>query len=56
MYRITALLRRCRFSIRQKDVDMSTNKVYNTEVDNATSIYQEVNYVKQICPILSRNF
>lgn len=56
IYPITALLRRCRFSILQKDVDISTIKVYNAEVDYATSIHQEVIYVRPICTILSCDF
>ena len=40
----------------EKDVDMSTGKRYNTEVDNATSVCQEVIYVKPICPIFSCDF
>ena len=56
MYSITALLRRCRFSKPQKDVDMSTNEVYNTKVDNATSIYGRLFYVEPFCSLFACDF
>ena len=56
MYSITALLRRCRFSIPQKDIDMSTNEVYNTKVDNATSICGRLFYVEPFCSLFACNF
>ena len=34
-----------------KDVDISTNLIYNPEVDITTSIYQEVSYAESICTV-----
>ena len=37
----------------REDVDNTTNKVYNTEVDNSTSFYQEAFYVESIYAVFS---
>ncbi len=44
------------FSISQKDVDMSTNSVYNTEVDNATSFSGRLFYAESFCSLFPCDF